>query len=189
MLTCIKCGRSFALQGKPYKRRAKCYICSPKSNRDAMEEHRERAKRSARAYFNKLVTGIPDRRGLLTGERLLEMYEFQERKCAVTGLSTSHEHGRDDPYSANIDCIKPRSSGGTYHWSNVQLVCRFVQTMKLALDPKVFEGAILVAAEQIRGGRPAFRRSDRYKKMVARFEREDIINRIRNDELTEEIVA
>ena len=65
----------------------------------------------------------------LTGEFLLDLWNKQEGKCAITGYAMTYgvESRRGSDYGVTLDQIIPR---GGYTVGNVQLVCWFANLMK-----------------------------------------------------------
>ena len=66
----------------------------------------------------------------LTWEYLIELLDYQDRKCAITSLPFEFKysfHGRIDQYRASVDRIDSKKG---YTKDNVQLVCAQVNIMK-----------------------------------------------------------
>jgi len=64
----------------------------------------------------------------LTYEMLLEIYEEQEGKCALTGIKLTYIRGQGKvKTNISIDRIE---AGGPYVRENIQLVCSIVNRMK-----------------------------------------------------------
>jgi hypothetical protein len=85
-------------------------------------------------YFDKKLTGGANykrRREGLTREILLEKWEAQGRRCALTKLPMMLDARKgSNPYNCSIDQILHRSKGGTYDPKNVQLVLNGVNKMR-----------------------------------------------------------
>ena len=83
--------------------------------------------RTARMYlYNKMET-IKRRKPVdVTLDELMEVYDAQEGRCAVTGVTMTHQ--ADSPQTnISIDQIRP---GQGYTKSNIRLVCAAVNYMK-----------------------------------------------------------
>jgi hypothetical protein len=78
-------------------------------------------------YLNKLRTKNDERRNLRRSE-LLEKWNKQEGRCAITGIAMTcrAEEGSFFPFNVSIDRIIPKWDGGTYEIGNIQLVCKIV---------------------------------------------------------------
>lgn len=75
----------------------------------------------------------------LTSEDLVEIWNRQQGKCAVSGLNLTHHrgaHGKKMPLNASIDRI---NNSEHYIPGNVQLVCYQVNVMRHTLDVGEFE--------------------------------------------------
>jgi hypothetical protein len=75
----------------------------------------------------------------LTGDQLIDIWDKQSGKCAVSGLNMTHHrgaHGRKMPLNASIDRI---NNSEHYIAGNVQLVCYQVNIMRHTLDVGEFE--------------------------------------------------
>lgn len=72
----------------------------------------------------------------LTKEQLIELFDKQNGKCALSGLSmTTVRKSGKNLYNASIDRIQP---GRAYTLSNIRLVCNSVNTMRSNLSDEQF---------------------------------------------------
>lgn len=72
----------------------------------------------------------------LTKEQLIELFEKQNGKCALSNLEmqTVIKAGKN-PFNVSIDRIKP---GRAYSLSNIRLVCNSINTMRSNLSDEEF---------------------------------------------------
>lgn len=66
-------------------------------------------------------------------EDLLELWEEQEGRCAISGVYMTHHADRGERKDFNVSIDRIRSTEG-YAKDNVQLVCQRVNTIKNDLD-------------------------------------------------------
>jgi hypothetical protein len=106
-----------------------CETCHPKREINRTQDMHEYCATSWANYFTKKIRSGPEERAKqLSVADCISLIEKQNEKCALTGLKMTRVIG--DPYAASPDCIVTRSQGGTYHKSNVQLVCTFANAMR-----------------------------------------------------------
>lgn len=72
----------------------------------------------------------------LTKEQLIELFEKQNGKCALSNLEmqTVIKAGKN-PFNVSINRIKP---GRAYSLSNIRLVCNSINTMRSNLSDEEF---------------------------------------------------
>jgi len=82
----------------------------------------------SRLYYFKRLLQRKDRNGRLTADYLSELYDAQEGRCALTGVTMTLQAGKGRlQTNVSLDQIDP---GKGYQPENVQLVCRYANTMK-----------------------------------------------------------
>jgi predicted nucleic acid-binding Zn ribbon protein len=88
-------------------------------------------------YFGRLCNK-PIRKGQITSSDCLALLEKQEYKCALTGipLTCRLKLGEKTKTNASLDRINPK---GSYHPSNVQLVCVAVNSFRVDISIKDFQ--------------------------------------------------
>jgi len=69
----------------------------------------------------------------ITVEQVIELWNQQDGKCAISGVFMTHHLDRGDKKEFNASLDRIRSSEG-YTFSNVQLVCQRVNYIKNDLD-------------------------------------------------------
>lgn len=76
-------------------------------------------------YASRLLAAGGQKRSQLTRETLLQKLEYQQYRCALTGvpLTCNLEKGVISPTNASVDRI---IAGGPYTADNIQMVCRAV---------------------------------------------------------------
>ena len=91
-------------------------------------------------FFRDLATGCRGRsyrsggkfKCTITKEDLVNLYESQKHKCALSGLTMTTIHGAGKyPYNASVDRINP---GEDYSLNNIRLVCNHVNMMRSNLS-------------------------------------------------------
>jgi len=90
------------------------------------------------SYFKHLIYGCKTRSRsygsvcTLTIEQLIDLYEKQNKKCALSGIEmmTVRKAGKNI-YNASIDRIIP---GGDYSIDNIRIVCNQVNMMRSNLS-------------------------------------------------------
>ncbi len=99
--------------------------------------------KSLAGYFQSIIRSIRARskqKGFdnvdLTAEYLVELYEKQQRKCALTGWKMTTTVGQGNVFS-NVSVDRVESSKG-YTKNNIQLVCRAANGFKNSLTTKQF---------------------------------------------------
>lgn len=113
----------------------KCVKC--KKEYKPRSPHHMFCSRSCQEIFNKgrtwtnflacLLNNNPNRKKLST-EILLEIFEKQGGKCAVSGVPLTKITGKGVvPTNASIDRVR---AGGKYTKNNIRLVCHFVNTWR-----------------------------------------------------------
>lgn len=127
---CVICGTLFKPNSGIHKF---CSAgCKDKNNQligsMSVEKQYERISGNWKAYLTRLVTSKRKEDGL-TVEDLLELLEKQNYKCALSGvhLTCLLEVGTVFKTNASLDRI---DAGGPYVISNVQLVCRAVNSFR-----------------------------------------------------------
>tara|TARA_X000001036_G_C20651320_1_gene795110 strand:- start:637 stop:1101 length:465 start_codon:yes stop_codon:yes gene_type:complete len=137
--TCSTCG---IVKPKKYfaKNRRQCHHCKT-------AQLQKRVSGSYELYLKNLFTNAKsqhgtgsrstDREWTLVYEDVLELWEKQEGRCALSGVFLTHHKdglGKKD-YNASLDRI---SQNGGYTPDNVQLVCFRVNIMKHNLTEDLF---------------------------------------------------
>ena len=123
----------------------KCNTCKYK---DKSDMHESTPHKFIRRAFSQLksarardTVGHRSYKWDLKVEQLLDLYDAQEGKCAITGMPMTHKRinasqGVDGNHSIiSIDRI---DNDGHYEINNMQLVCKRVNLMKGPLDQDVF---------------------------------------------------
>lgn len=135
-----------------YKLCTKCkkYICRQGYSRECKdcEKERKKIKRATQEindrdrFLSRLLSGCKTRALKnnipfdLTKEQLIELFEKQNGKCALSNLEmqTVIKAGKN-PFNVSIDRIKP---GRAYSLSNIRLVCNSINTMRSNLSDEEF---------------------------------------------------
>ncbi len=82
--------------------------------------------------------------GKVTAKKIRQLIEFQEYKCAMTGVELT-------PETASLDHITPVASGGLNDMENIQVVTRTVNQAKGQLSEQEFvKMCVLVAIKSKR---------------------------------------
>jgi hypothetical protein len=103
-----------------------------------------------RGFLNKLRTSKEERKHLPL-RCLLELWNKQEGRCAITGIAMTYraERGSFFPYNVSIDRIVPKWEGGTYALDNVQFVCKMANVLKQHYGVADSKDAIREFAEKV----------------------------------------
>lgn len=126
------------------------YICRQGYSRECKdcEKERKKIKRATQEindrdrFLSRLLSGCKTRALKnnipfdLTKEQLIELFEKQNGKCALSNLEmqTVIKAGKN-PFNVSIDRIKP---GRAYSLSNIRLVCNSINTMRSNLSDEEF---------------------------------------------------
>jgi len=87
-------------------------------------------------YFKKLLNNNATKRKALTTQALLELFDKQGGKCAISGVKLTKLAGKGQvSTNASIDRIKP---GGPYKLNNIRLVCNFINSFRGNLSDSEF---------------------------------------------------
>jgi len=73
----------------------------------------------------------------ITMERLMEMWERQGGRCAISGLQMTHTCRPEDPHNHNVS-LDRINSNINYKRENVHLVCAIINRMKTDLPLEAF---------------------------------------------------
>jgi hypothetical protein len=97
----------------------------------ASEDQYEKLDGNLRGVLNKLRTSKGERKDLRLRD-LIELWNRQEGRCAITGIPMTYRAERASffPYNISIDRIIPKWEGGTYALNNIQLVCKMANELK-----------------------------------------------------------
>ena len=89
-------------------------------------------------------------RSNITREHLVQIWERQEGRCAISGIPMTYraEKGKNFPYNASIDCKISRADGGRYEIDNIQLVCTIVNSLMREFPKKDFTRVCLAVADR-----------------------------------------
>lgn len=149
---CKNCGCEFEPKQLKTRPREKCYKCSPLGP-NTTARITEECKTNVRAYMRQLRQKGRGRlrASKLTIDDLMEIWNRQNGRCALSGIEMTHDWGKNNVWNASPDQIVPASKGGTYEPSNVQFICKLFQFMRMDLDDQIFKDAIVKAADHIRG--------------------------------------
>jgi hypothetical protein len=95
------------------------------------EDQYEKLNGNLRGVLNKLRTSKGERKDLRLRD-LIELWNRQEGRCAITGIPMTYraERGEFFPYNVSIDRIVPKWEHGTYALNNIQLVCKVANEIK-----------------------------------------------------------
>jgi hypothetical protein len=88
----------------------------------------------------------------VTADELIELFEQQGDKCALSGLKMTHAPELDLFTNLSIDRIDPNCD---YAKSNVRFVIKFLNTFRGDLSDQDFEDLIIFTAEAIKKRRAA----------------------------------
>jgi len=139
---CEFCGTLFFKKFKRYK------FCSKACNTKAqtLKLGKEKKKqinaksrtRTLQTYLAYSLQSKPSRKGVLSVEDLVNIYNRQNGKCAITGLSMTYIVGKGRvPTNISIDRIE---AGGSYNKENVRLVCSCVNSIRWTqTDKELFD--------------------------------------------------
>jgi hypothetical protein len=114
------------------------------------EDQYEKLDGNLRGVLNKLRTAKEERRHLRIGD-LVEIWNKQDGRCAITGIAMTcrAERGEFFPYNVSIDRIVPKWEGGTYALDNVQFVCKVANVLKQHYRAADTKDAIREFAEKV----------------------------------------
>ena len=97
----------------------------------------QRQSRDVEVFIRDLYTKSKSNRKkfewAITAECLMELWEEQGGKCALSGVFMTHHVDRGDRKEFNISIDRIRNTDG-YIKNNIQLVCQRVNTIKNDLD-------------------------------------------------------
>jgi hypothetical protein len=143
-MNCVRC--------KVYKSLSEFYKSNNKVGRrpECKECTKERKiitfnSRGVNGYIKKIYSDTNNRckntKGRIKNELkvndIIDMYEKQEGRCALTGKKMTYERGKGRMYTnLSIDRIKSEKH---YTKDNIQLVCNVVNTMKWDMTQEDFE--------------------------------------------------
>lgn len=137
---CDSCGRERKEGDFSEDNKRTCNACKQR-------RHQQRVSDNPEAYLRTLHTKAKSavKRGIradhvewhLTPEDLIELWEKQQGRCAISGLIlTHHKDGTGHKeYNASIDRI---SNEGSYTPDNIRLVCYRVNILRHALSEDMF---------------------------------------------------
>ena len=147
---CTKCKKYKPMTSKFFPRRnnVKCGYGSHCKECEDCEKERKKIKRATQEindrdrFLSRLLSGCKTRALKnnipfdLTKEQLIELFEKQNGKCALSNLEmqTVIKAGKN-PFNVSIDRIKP---GRAYSLSNIRLVCNSINTMRSNLSDEEF---------------------------------------------------
>ena len=147
---CTKCKKYKPMTSKFFPRRnnVKCGYGSHCKECEDCEKERKKIKRATQEindrdrFLSRLLSGCKTRALKnnipfdLTKEQLIELFEKQNGKCALSNLEmqTVIKAGKN-PFNVSIDRIKP---GRAYSLSNIRLVCNSINTMCSNLSDEEF---------------------------------------------------
>lgn len=144
---CTKCKKYKPMTSKFFPRRNNVK-CGYGSHCKDCEKERKKIKRATQEindrdrFLSRLLSGCKTRTLKnnipfdLTKEQLIELFEKQNGKCALSNLEmqTVIKAGKN-PFNVSIDRIKP---GRAYSLSNIRLVCNSINTMRSNLSDEEF---------------------------------------------------
>ena len=144
---CTKCKKYKPMTSKFFPRRNNVK-CGYGSHCKECEKERKKIKRATQEindrdrFLSRLLSGCKTRALKnnipfdLTKEQLIELFEKQNGKCALSNLEmqTVIKAGKN-PFNVSIDRIKP---GRAYSLSNIRLVCNSINTMRSNLSDEEF---------------------------------------------------
>lgn len=113
-----------------------CKVCESKRHKEYREKY---ISENPEIFFRDLATGCRGRayrsnsfNCSITKEDLMELYEKQNHKCALSGIemTTIKQQGKN-PNNASVDRIDP---GKDYSKDNIRLVCNHVNMMRSNLS-------------------------------------------------------
>jgi hypothetical protein len=95
------------------------------------EEQYDYLDGNLRLFLNKLRNRNDDRKHLRLSD-LVEIWDTQDGRCAITGIEMTYRAARGSffPYNVSIDRIIPKWEHGTYALNNIQLVCKMANELK-----------------------------------------------------------
>jgi hypothetical protein len=95
------------------------------------EEQYDYLDGNLRLFLNKLRNRNDERKHLRLSD-LVEIWNTQDRRCAITGIEMTYRAARGSffPYNVSIDRIVPKWEGGTYALDNIQLTCKLANELK-----------------------------------------------------------
>lgn len=126
---CEKCGTQF--ESSRSRQRFCSEGCRGLSNRTTAQQY-SRIDGNLDLYLNRLLykhNNIEGKnRDNLTRSHLLQLWERQGGKCAISGLPMTYKAKRGErfPFNASIDRIAP---GAPYEPENIQLVCTVINSL------------------------------------------------------------
>lgn len=136
--SCIQCNKEFIIHGPAAR------YCSQACGQRYRYLHNMRttdyqySRRSGnwRMYFAVRVNE-KGRAKTLTVDDLIDIYEQQQGKCALTGVEMTciMVKGQRNPTNASVDRI---TAGGSYMKENVRLVCAAINRLRLDMPTEVF---------------------------------------------------
>lgn len=138
---CCSCKRTFPIEDFPKAtnksgHRYRCKECSRKRENEIKSNN-------LRAYFSDLLKTSKEsakKRNIdcyeLDVDFLVELYDLQDGKCAITGIPMTHIAGQGI-VPTNISMDRINSSIG-YTKDNVQLTCRFINHAKMNMSMEQF---------------------------------------------------
>src|ERR1700730_114213 len=119
----------------------------------ASEDQYEKLDGNLRGVLNKLRTSKGERKDLRLRD-LIELWNRQEGRCAITGIQMTcrAERGSFFPYNVSMDRIIPKWEGGTYALNNIQFVCKVVNELKKHYHVSDVSEAIRTFSEKVIAG-------------------------------------
>jgi hypothetical protein len=95
------------------------------------EEQYDYLDGNLRRFLNKLRNSNDERKHLRLSD-LVEIWNTQDGRCAITGIEMTYRAARGSffPYNVSIDRIVPKWEGGTYALDNIQLTCKLANELK-----------------------------------------------------------
>jgi hypothetical protein len=120
----------------------------------ASEDQYEKLDGNLEGFLNKLRTSTHERKHLHLRD-LVDLWNKQEGRCAITGIPMTYraERGEFFPYNVSIDRVVPKWEGGTYASENIQLVCKIANALKQHYRMPNVKDAIRGFAERAIEGR------------------------------------
>jgi hypothetical protein len=119
----------------------------------ASEDQYEKLDGNLRGVLNKLRTSKGERKDLRLRD-LIELWNRQEGRCAITGIPMTYRAERASffPYNVSIDRIIPKWEGGMYSLDNIQFVCKMANVLKQHYGAAEIKDAIREFAEKVIDG-------------------------------------
>jgi len=126
-----------------------CRDCATKKAIKEHENHETALKRLFNAIRDGCRLGSKWRKAIwamseLTADMLIELWELQGGKCAVTGVPMTHVRGKGYLIMTNVSVDRIDNTRG-YARDNIRLVCRAVNCMKSNMtDDELLQWSALV---------------------------------------------